>query len=237
MSLLSQFFPSDFTQGEFDFLLVAGGGAGGSGPGPTPNSGGRGGGGGVIQGFINLTPGPHPVVIGGGGSPSSFSNSKYIAHAGGAGGSSPGPGVGAPGGSGGGGLGTPGGPAVGGSSIYTNDIYELLYYRRGNFGTLGVVGTGGDGGGAGGGGSVGFFSEIEGPAGKTYSQGGPSPAAANTGNGAPIAPSTGGSGIFILSYPTVIGAATTFSGATDISPSTPGKRTYRFTSTGSITLP
>ena len=71
----------------------------------------------------------------------------------------------------------------------------------------------------------------------------------NTGHGgsgypsAPAAPvpsvvaQTGAPGLVIVRYPTSLSAAPAFPGATDISPSTPGYRTYRFTSPGSITLP
>lgn len=52
-----------------------------------------------------------------------------------------------------------------------------------------------------------------------------------------ITGSSGSSGVVILKYPTQFAAAPSFPGATDLSPSTPGFRTYRFTSPGSITLP
>ncbi len=77
----------------------------------------------------------------------------------------------------------------------------------------------------------------------------PAPAQQNTGHGgngigplgatplpAAVAPS-GAPGVVIVRYPTSLSAAPAFPGATDISPSTPGYRTYRFTSPGSITLP
>lgn len=80
-----------------------------------------------------------------------------------------------------------------------------------------------------------------------------SPAAtANTGNGGSgrsndIVPNTatnyygqaGGSGVVIVRYPTQFGAAPSYPGATDLTPTTSpfGFRTYKFTSPGSITLP
>lgn len=50
---------------------------------------------------------------------------------------------------------------------------------------------------------------------------------------------TGQPGVVIIKYPDAFAAAspTAYPGATDISPSTPGYRTYRFTSTGTLTLP
>lgn len=47
----------------------------------------------------------------------------------------------------------------------------------------------------------------------------------------------GGSGVVIIRYPTDFAAAPSSPGATDCSPATPGYRTYRFNSSGSITLP
>ena len=47
----------------------------------------------------------------------------------------------------------------------------------------------------------------------------------------------GGSGVVIIKYPTDFAAAPSSPGATDCSPATPGFRTYRFNSSGSITLP
>jgi hypothetical protein len=50
---------------------------------------------------------------------------------------------------------------------------------------------------------------------------------------------SGQDGVVIIKYPDAFAAAspTAYPGATDISPSTPGYRTYRFTSTGTLTLP
>ena len=45
------------------------------------------------------------------------------------------------------------------------------------------------------------------------------------------------SGIVVIKYPTQFASASSFPGATDVSPATPGFRTYKFTSSGSITLP
>lgn len=50
----------------------------------------------------------------------------------------------------------------------------------------------------------------------------------NSGSGCP--------GILVIRYPTEYGAATAVSNGTDISPQTPGYRTYCFTTSGSITL-
>lgn len=47
----------------------------------------------------------------------------------------------------------------------------------------------------------------------------------------------GCSGVLIIKYPSAYGAAVSFPGATNISPSTPGYYTYCFTSSGFITLP
>lgn len=47
----------------------------------------------------------------------------------------------------------------------------------------------------------------------------------------------GGSGTVIIKYPDAFAAAPSFPGATDLTPSTPGYRTYQFTASGSITLP
>lgn len=47
----------------------------------------------------------------------------------------------------------------------------------------------------------------------------------------------GSSGILVIKYSNQLVAPTSFPGATDISSSTPGFRTYRFTSSGSFTLP
>lgn len=93
-----------------------------------------------------------------------------------------------------------------------------------------------------------FYSEISGTY-TYYSRGGisvspfpgaASPADANTGDGADGGNTTGGnggSGVLIVRYPTQFAASPSFPGATDVSPSTPGFRTYRFTGNGSITLP
>jgi len=48
---------------------------------------------------------------------------------------------------------------------------------------------------------------------------------------------SGGSGVVVIRYPDQFTAAPASPGATDCSPVTPGYRTYRFNSTGSITLP
>ena len=67
--------------------------------------------------------------------------------------------------------------------------------------------------------------------------------AANTGNGGSTnggpAPesNSGGSGVVIIRYPTDFAAAPSAPGATLCTPVTPGYHTYRFNSTGSITLP
>lgn len=99
--------------------------------------------------------------------------------------------------------------------------------------------------------SLGFDTEISGFL-ETYSVGtfgkSPAPATANTGNGGnagvtnvtPSAGSTGangGSGVVIVKYPTQFAAAPSYPGGADISSFTPGFRTYKFTSPGSITLP
>lgn len=47
----------------------------------------------------------------------------------------------------------------------------------------------------------------------------------------------GGSGTVVVRYPTQFAAAPSFPGANDCSPATPGYYTYKFDSTGSITLP
>lgn len=69
---------------------------------------------------------------------------------------------------------------------------------------------------------------------------------ANSGNGgaggtslSPGDGSNGGSGTVIVRYPTQFGAATSFPGGTDLTPTTSpfGFRTYQFNSSGSITLP
>ena len=49
--------------------------------------------------------------------------------------------------------------------------------------------------------------------------------------------SSGGSGVVVVRYPTQFAAAPASPGATNCSPQTPGYHTYRFNSTGSITLP
>jgi len=48
---------------------------------------------------------------------------------------------------------------------------------------------------------------------------------------------SGSPGTVIIRYPTAFPAAPSFPGGTDCSPQTPGFRTYRFNSSGSITLP
>jgi hypothetical protein len=135
----------------------------------------------------------------------------------------------------------------------------------GNNGLEGSTGPIGPGSGSGGyGGSSAFVTAIAGittmygvggtggnaPAGAPERRGYvPAPAQQNTGHGgsgigplslsplpAAVAPS-GSPGLVIVRYPTSLAAAPAFPGATDISPSTPGYRTYRFTSPGSITLP
>lgn len=65
------------------------------------------------------------------------------------------------------------------------------------------------------------------------------PALTGLGNGGAGTPSQspGGSGSIVISYPTQFAAASAFPGGTDVSPSTPGYRTYQFTAPGSITLP
>lgn len=76
------------------------------------------------------------------------------------------------------------------------------------------------------------------------------PTTANTGNGgnagafpSPLGPGgnfngqAGQSGVVVVQYPSAYPAAPAFPGASDVSPATPGFRTYRFTSSGSITLP
>jgi hypothetical protein len=75
------------------------------------------------------------------------------------------------------------------------------------------------------------------------------PTTANTGNGgnagaypSPLGPGNfpgkaGQSGVVVVQYPSAYAAAPSFPGASDVSPATPGFRTYRFTSSGSITLP
>ena len=52
-----------------------------------------------------------------------------------------------------------------------------------------------------------------------------------------ICSGSGGSGVVVIRYPDQFSAAPASPGATDCSPATPGYRTYRFNSTGSITLP
>lgn len=47
----------------------------------------------------------------------------------------------------------------------------------------------------------------------------------------------GSPGVLVVRYPSAYAASPSFPGATDCSPATPGFRTYRFTSSGSITLP
>lgn len=121
------------------------------------------------------------------------------------------------------------------------------------FGTPGSAGAGApiNIGGAGGNslGARGFETDISGTQ-TTYCTAGGIRAAntgpANSGDGggsgiwalpAGGAGAAGGSGVVIVKYPTQFAAAPSFPGATDLSPSTPGFRTYRFTSPGSITLP
>jgi hypothetical protein len=97
-----------------------------------------------------------------------------------------------------------------------------------------------------------FLSCIEGTL-KTYGGGGhlfdtrypmPSPSCydpfiANTGFGGRTTGCAGGSGTVVIKYPDMWAAAdpSAYPGAVDISPATPGYRTYKFTSSGSITLP
>jgi hypothetical protein len=52
-----------------------------------------------------------------------------------------------------------------------------------------------------------------------------------------ICSGSGGSGVIVIRYPDQFPAAPASPGATDCSPATPGYYTYRFNSTGSITLP
>jgi len=52
-----------------------------------------------------------------------------------------------------------------------------------------------------------------------------------------ICSGSGGSGVVVIRYPDQFPAAPASPGATDCSPATPGYYTYRFNSTGSITLP
>lgn len=122
---------------------------------------------------------------------------------------------------------------------------ELNYEYGGKLsditGTLTRYGRGGGSRSNQGGGAGGFVSV---PA-SGYS-GFPAPATANSGNGGdggcagPIgdfSANAGQSGCVVVQYPTAYPAAPSFPGATDVSPATPGFRTYRFTSSGSITLP
>lgn len=122
------------------------------------------------------------------------------------------------------------------------------------FGNPGTGGSGSplnisgySGGALGAGPGSGFYTDITGTltsygSGQLLSVAGTS-GGSNTGDGgvrgAPPSPTggSGGSGIVVIKYPTQFAAATSFPGATDISPSTPGFRTYKFTSPGSITLP
>ena len=68
---------------------------------------------------------------------------------------------------------------------------------------------------------------------------------ANTGRGGSVGGTnngcacsgSGGSGVVVIRYPDQFAAAPASPGATDCSPVTPGYYTYRFNSTGSITLP
>ena len=100
---------------------------------------------------------------------------------------------------------------------------------------------------------VNFVSDITGTM-TAYGSGGaslvgsptvPVAGGANTGNGgdgagytaSPADGKSGGSGIVIVRYPTQFAASPSFPGATNESPSTPGYYTYKFTSSGSITLP
>lgn len=52
-----------------------------------------------------------------------------------------------------------------------------------------------------------------------------------------IVSNPGGSGTVVIRYPTQFPVASAFPGGVDLSPDTPGYRTYQFTSPGSITIP
>lgn len=267
MSTLSQFFGPRPTIQAHVLLAAGGGGGGGltapgSGPGATFYSGG-GGGGGIFYGYIDLEPGKtYPVVIGAGspakGGTSTFD--KFSVSGGGQGGgtpATPAPATGNPGGCGGGSGGLyfstpPLASAVpGGRSLYGNA--ESRSFNANYYGSPGSDGPAYEspnsvvnvyrGGGAGGyeqNRNAGFLSTIEGID-VFYCTGGrtaPVPAPVNSGNGGAYNTANPGQpGIFIIQYPTSFSVAPAFPGATDISPSTPGYRTYRFSSSGSITLP
>ena len=104
-------------------------------------------------------------------------------------------------------------------------------------------------------GDIGWISDVTGTN-KMYGVGGGrtdpyrdySEPSANFGNGgvggnwrsSPAANSfgtAGSSGVVVIKYANQLPAPTSFPGATDISSSTPGFRTYKFTSSGSFTLP
>jgi hypothetical protein len=73
-----------------------------------------------------------------------------------------------------------------------------------------------------------------------YGAGNTSPAiapVANSGNGGGAPKQAGSPGVVVVQYPSTYGAASSSPGAVDVSPATPGFYTYRFTSSGSITLP
>lgn len=155
--------------------------------------------------------------------------------------------------------GTPGGIGVfAGNPNSSNSYVQLMGGSVGYLDTLAASGNRGDVAD-----SSGRVSFITGTV-ATYGQGGghtptttPIPASgynapntANTGNGgnagafpSPIGPggnftaTAGQSGVVVVQYPDAYPAAPAFPGASDVSPATPGFRTYRFTSSGSITLP
>lgn len=239
------------------YLIVAGGGAGGY----INSFGGGGGGGGFIASSLSVTPGAtYTMVIGGGGTGAggAGTNSSItgvdIASGGGAGGQagSTGNGNGYSGGSGGGGGSADGSSAgAGGAGVsgQGNSGGSGTTYSGGGGGGGGAIGSNGSGD-VGGSGGIGYLSTLTGSAayygggggggGSTAGTGGSggggnylSNGTINTGGGAGAGVTSGGSGVIVVSVPTV-----NYSGTTTGSPTVTisGANTIlKYTSSGTYT--
>jgi hypothetical protein len=261
MSNLSQF-AGGVGYIDLEVFMIAGGGGAGFAQSPNPWSGGGGGAGGAYYGVISVKPASTcPITVGAVGAtgastglPGSNGGDTSITCpvgtyrvAGGGGGGGwggvPGGNPGTDGGCGGGASGlAPGSNPAAGRSIYKVGIGSdttAVSTKNGNFygypggaapgGNLGGYPVGGSGGGAGGSGMAGgasaLISDITGTI-TSYGLGG-------GGGGAAAA------GVVVVRYPTQFAASsyTPAPAVTDLSPATPGYRTYKFDASASITLP
>lgn len=230
-----------------NYLVVAGGGGGGkSDSGFSSDSSGGGGAGGMRTGSAFLVKGQtYAITVGAGG----LGGVKVTSQATNGGDSSIGSLIVATGGGAGGGIGSGSNGGSGGGNGATGAGGTGIAGQGYAGGT--VAGGGGAGGGAGGAGSgftpgPGAASSITGTS-VTYATGGygtqSAPAARNpnTGDGGYGGLNSnggaGGSGVVVIQYANTLPVPASITGTyTDISASTPGFRTYRFTGNGSITL-